>query len=311
MLRGFDAHAIDELAGVHVGFAKADAGEVAGAYSHALGEAVDGEVFAEVFEHPDLELAEGLRGDGLVGEHVAVLGLASGADEEHDELAGDGEGCSVAVVFFDESEGEVDAGGDAGGGVDAAIAEIDGVGLDVDGGEFAGEAVAEVPVGDGLAAVEEAGGGEREGSGADGGDAAGAGGGGGDPRDVGGVVGAGFGAGAAGDEEGVDLAGDFGEWNGVGEGEASVGLEEVSGVGCGDGDVVVGGVGEDGVGEDLEGAGDVEDLHGWRAGDDDLSHEFQGTTSAKAKYGGLDGYRNMNRFAATGSCGCNPLRNGR
>jgi hypothetical protein len=45
---------------------------------------------------------------------VAVLGLASGADEEHDELARDGQGCGVAVVFFDEGEGQVDAGGDAG-----------------------------------------------------------------------------------------------------------------------------------------------------------------------------------------------------
>ena len=139
---------------------------------------------------------------------MAVLGLAAGPDEEHDELAGDGEGCGVAMVFFDEGEGEIDAGGDAGGGVDGAVAEIDGVGFDVDGGELAGEAVAEVPVGDGLAVVEEACGGEEEGSGADGGDAAGAGGGGGDPGEVGGVVGAGFGSGAAGDEEGVDWAGD-------------------------------------------------------------------------------------------------------
>ena len=202
-----------------------------------------------------------------MGEHVAVLGLSTGADEEHDELACDGEGCGVAVVFFDEGEGEVHAGGDACGGVDGAVAEVDGVGLDVDGGEFSGEAVAEVPVGDGLTAVEEACGGEEEGSGADGGDAAGAGGGFGDPGDVGGVVGAGFGSRAAGDEEGVDFSGDFGEGDGVGEGEAAVGLEEVGGVGCGEGDVVAGGVGED-----LERAGDVEDLHGWRAGEDDLSH---------------------------------------
>ena len=159
-----------------------------------------------------------------MGEHVAVLGLASGANEEHDELARDGEGGGVAMIFFDEGQGEVDTGGDAGGGVDAAVAEVDGVGLDVDGGELAGEAVAEVPVGDGLAAVEEAGGGEEEGSGADGGDAAGAGGGFADPGYVGGVVGAGFGSWAAGDEEGVDLAGDFVEGDGVGECEASVGL---------------------------------------------------------------------------------------
>jgi hypothetical protein len=106
----------------------------------------------------------------------------------------------VAVIFFDESEGQVDAGGDTGGGVDRTVAEVDGVGFDANGGELAGEAVAEVPVGDGLAAVEEASGGEGEGSGTDGGDAPGAGGGFGDPGDVGGVVGAGLGSGAAGDE---------------------------------------------------------------------------------------------------------------
>jgi hypothetical protein len=146
----------------------------------------------------------------------------------------------MAVVFFDEGEGEVDSCGDAGGGVDAAVAEVDWVGFDVNGGELAGEAVAEVPVGDGVASVEKAGGGEGEGSGADGGYAAGASGGFGDPGEVGGVVGAGFGSGAAGDEEGVDLAGDFGEGDGVGEGEASVGLEQMRVIGCGDGDVVAG-----------------------------------------------------------------------
>jgi len=73
LLSGFDTHAVDELAGVHAGFAEADAGEVAGAEAHALGEAVDGEVVAEVLDHPDLELAKRLRGDGLAGEHVAVL----------------------------------------------------------------------------------------------------------------------------------------------------------------------------------------------------------------------------------------------
>ena len=46
LLGGFEAHAIDELAGVHAGFAEADAGEVTGADAHALGEAVDGEVVA-------------------------------------------------------------------------------------------------------------------------------------------------------------------------------------------------------------------------------------------------------------------------
>jgi len=57
LLSGFDAHSVYELAWVHAGFAEADAGEVAWADAHALGEAVDGEVVAKMFEHPDLKLA--------------------------------------------------------------------------------------------------------------------------------------------------------------------------------------------------------------------------------------------------------------
>jgi hypothetical protein len=103
LLRCFYAHAVDELAGVHAGFAEADAGEVAGADADALGEGFDGEVFAEVLEHPDLKLAQGLRGDGLVREHVAVLRLSAGANEKHYEEARDVEGCLVSVIFFDQS----------------------------------------------------------------------------------------------------------------------------------------------------------------------------------------------------------------
>jgi hypothetical protein len=267
LLGSFDAHAVYDLSGVHLGFAEADSGEVARADAHAFGEAVDGEVFAKMFEHPDLQLAKGLRGDGLAGEHVAVLRLSAGTYKEHDELAGDGERGFVAVVLFDEGKGEVDAGGDAGRGVDGAIAEEDGVGLDLDGGEVAGEAVAEVPVSDCMTAIEEARGGEGEGSGADGGDAAGAGCGFGDPGEEVGVIGAAFGSGASGDEEGVDAAGELGEGDGVGEGEAAISAQEVAAVGGADDDLIVrcGG-------EDLERADDIEDLHRWRTGDDDLSH---------------------------------------
>ena len=174
LLCGFDTHAIDELAGVHPCLAKADAGEVTRAHADSLCQAVYAEIVAQVFEHPHLQLAKGLRGDGLMGEHVAVLRLSAGTDEEHDELSRYCEGCLVAVVFFDKCKCEVDAGGDACGGVDRSVAEEDGVGCDLDGGELAREAVAEVPVGYGLLAVEEAGCGEEKGSGADGGYATGA-----------------------------------------------------------------------------------------------------------------------------------------
>ena len=104
LLGGFDTHAVDKLAGVHACFAETDAGEVAGAHADAIGERIDGEVFAKMFDHPNLKLAQGLGGDGLMGEHVAELSLASGAHEEHDEVAGDAEGGFVAVILLDEGE---------------------------------------------------------------------------------------------------------------------------------------------------------------------------------------------------------------
>ena len=203
---------------------------------------------------------------------MAVLSLAAGADEEHDELTGDFERYLVAMVFFDERKGEVNTGGDAGGGVGGAVAEVDGVGLDVDERKLAGEAVAEVPMSDGLFAVEKAGGGEDEGSGADGGDAAGALRGGVGPREEVGVVVAAFGSGAADDEESVDGAGDFMEGDGVAERDAAAGLEGCGGLRRREEDVVAGSAGED-----LEGAGDVEDLDWRRAGDDDPAHGFKST----------------------------------
>ena len=125
LLGGFDAHAVYELSGVHSRFAKADAGEVTGAHAYSLREAVNGEVVAQVFEHPYLQLAKGLRCDGLMGEHVVVLGLASGADEEHDELSRYCQCCLVAVIFLYKCKREIDAGSDACRGVGGAVAEED------------------------------------------------------------------------------------------------------------------------------------------------------------------------------------------
>jgi hypothetical protein len=101
LLRRFDAHTVNELAGVHSSLAEADAREMAGAHSNALGERFDGEVFTKVLEHPYLKLAQWLRGDSLMREHVAVLRLSARTHEEHHKETRDLESCFVSVIFFD------------------------------------------------------------------------------------------------------------------------------------------------------------------------------------------------------------------
>jgi hypothetical protein len=58
---------------------------MAGAHTNPLGERFDRKVFAKVLEHPYLKLAQWLRGDGLMREHVAVLCLSARTYKEHDE----------------------------------------------------------------------------------------------------------------------------------------------------------------------------------------------------------------------------------
>src|SRR5580658_9773247 len=100
LLRRFDTHTVNELARVHSRLAQTDAREMACAHTQALGQRFDGEVFAKVLKHPYLELAQRLRGDGLMREHVAVLRLSAWTYEEHDEEASDLECCFVPVIFF-------------------------------------------------------------------------------------------------------------------------------------------------------------------------------------------------------------------
>jgi len=102
-----------------------------------------------------LKLAQWLRGDGLMREHVAVLRLSARTHEEHDEEARDLESCFVSVIFFDQGEREVNAGCDTCRCVDRAVAQIDRLGPHNDFWVFLGETVAEVPVRNGLLPVKE------------------------------------------------------------------------------------------------------------------------------------------------------------
>ena len=180
-------------------------------------------------------------------------------------LASSGAGGLLAKQAGDDVEGHVYAGGDTGGGDDVAGVYVAGVVAHIHGGVASAEAVEAGPVGGCGTTIEEAAGGEEEGSGADG---EGEGGGavlGGDPVEEVGVGGFAAGAPAAGDEEDVErrVVGD----GGVGlDQQAAPAADEAGFFGDGEdvegfGGVVVGvGGGQAGDGEDLEGAGEVEDF---------------------------------------------------
>ncbi|CAM5496372.1 hypothetical protein SNARM312S_03373 [Streptomyces narbonensis] len=224
--------------------------------------ASNGEVAAGVLGDPLLEVAQRLPVGGLGGQLDAELGLVARAAQEDDQMAGDGEGDVPAEVLLDQGEREVDAGGDAGGGGEAAVPDEDGVRVHVDLRIAAGEVVAGDPVGRHPVPVEESGLGEEQRPGADGDQASG-------PRGVRaqpvdeGRVGR-PGPLAARDDEGVRRAvGDRLFEGGVGEqAQSALGADRPAVEGGGPEGVrgrVAGGAA--GTGEHLEGAGDVEALH--------------------------------------------------
>src|SRR5690606_12059535 len=131
---GLDPEGLDVGGRGHARLLAEAPGEVPGAHARPGGEGVDGEVGVEVVGQPAQDVDDRRRAGGLGEQLGAELGLAAGAADEHHEPAGDGVGELGAVVVLDEGEGEVGAGGDAGGGPHVAVAHVDAVGLDVDGG---------------------------------------------------------------------------------------------------------------------------------------------------------------------------------
>ena len=77
-----------------------------------------------------------------------------------------------AAIFFHPAERKIDAGGDAGGGVDVPGFDPKRRGFDFDPGITFGELAAEAPVGSSALAVNQSGGSEEEGTHADGTEAA-------------------------------------------------------------------------------------------------------------------------------------------
>src|ERR1019366_2942324 len=92
LLRGFNPHSVDELAGVHLRLFQADARKVPGTHADTIGKLLDTEVIPQVLQHPDLQFAQRLGRHRLPREHVTVLRLATGPNQEHDQKASNTEG---------------------------------------------------------------------------------------------------------------------------------------------------------------------------------------------------------------------------
>lgn len=264
----FEADPVDVPARRDAGLRPEDAREVPGREPGAGGERLDGEVLAGVFGDPLLDLAQRLASGRLRGELGAELGLAARAPQEHDQMAGDDEGGLAAEVLLDEREGEVDAGGDARGGGDPAVAYVDGVGVGPHGRVVPGEPVAVRPVGGRAPAVQQARPGEQQRAGADGDQPVGTGT--VRPQPVGEPGVRLPGARPARDEQGV-RGGRLGEGAVGDEGQTAGGTDRhpVEGGGT---DAVRAGTPGPGAREDLRGPGDVEALHPVEEDDQNGSH---------------------------------------
>lgn len=145
-------------------------GEGPQAHPRVVREVVQGERQVEVLQCPlpcRRRAGVGRRGDGLLD----VLRLTALPPGRYDADAGDEVGHGAAVVGAHQVQADVHAGGGARRGEDVTVVHEEHVRVERHPGEHPPEVVGERPVGGGGAAVQEPGGGEREGRRADGHDA--------------------------------------------------------------------------------------------------------------------------------------------
>ncbi len=235
------------------------AGEVARAHVHPRRQAFDVEVLAEMLGDPLDQVGEAFAAAGLAGEQLAELRLPARPLHEHHHVPRHLHGAGMAVVFLEQGQHQVDAGGDAGGGPELAVVDEDRVFFNHQFGMAAAQFLAVFPVGGDTAPRQQAGGGEHESAGADRADAPRGGGGGADPVEQLVVLHRLVAAGAAADDEGVDAArvrqrlGQHGE-AGAGVEQAALARDHAHGVGR-----LLGAAEQHVVGgEHLHGAGDVQ-----------------------------------------------------
>ena len=130
------------------------------------GEGPDAQRLVQPLERPGA--GRGQRSARVVGQRLLdVLRLSALAVGRDDDPARDRGGQRGAVVAAQDVQAEIEARGDARARQDLALVDVEHAGLDAHGAVAGGEVGRVAPVGGRAAAVEDAGGGEREGAGAD------------------------------------------------------------------------------------------------------------------------------------------------
>jgi hypothetical protein len=158
----FDADLHDEARGCHAGLLGEDAREVARTHPNSLGHLLDGERFAQIIQHPNMQLSYGGAVGSLQRERGAELRLAARAAQKNNQGARDEQREFRPPVFLDHGERQIDACCHAGRGVDGAVADEDRIGIELDCGKPFGHLLAKVPVRRRAPPVEQSGGGQRE-----------------------------------------------------------------------------------------------------------------------------------------------------
>ena len=106
-----------------------DPGELSFGEVDVPGECCHGEVVVEVVTQPGQQVAKRFGIGSLPGQEDGELRLSAGPREVDDQLARDGGDGLASVVVGDQRQGQIDAGGDAGGGPHVAVLDVNGVGI--------------------------------------------------------------------------------------------------------------------------------------------------------------------------------------
>ena len=112
-----------------------------------LGESGHGQGLVEVIGQPGERVANRVGLGVLSGQQREELSLPAGSPQVHDQLAGDLGADMTAMIIGHQGEGEVDTGGDTGGGPDVSVADVDGIGVHADFGVRPSQQLALRPVG--------------------------------------------------------------------------------------------------------------------------------------------------------------------
>ena len=144
------------------------AGQRAGTHAHHVGQRFEGCPGRQVVRQPVLRVVNAGVHVAAVIEVEAVLAVLRPAAGIDDQPARDLGGKARAVRFFEQVQGQVDAGGDPRAGVEAAVFDKERIALRPHPGVARLQFGQAPPVGGAFAAVEQAGLGQHERAGADG-----------------------------------------------------------------------------------------------------------------------------------------------